>query len=330
MPAESIYGMTTRIRHEPWPVTVVIAAYSMDRWGALRKAVASVLGQTAPPAQTVLVIDHNPDLLSRAATAFPDLTVIPNARNQGASGARNTGVAASSGELVAFLDDDAVAEPAWLERLLPHFAMPEVVGVGGRLNPLWFTSRPRWFPPEFDWAVGASYRGMPEVAEPVRNVWSGNMILRRRVFEAIGGFNEDFGKVGKVSRPEDTDLCLRAAAAQAGGTWIYEPAGAAGHQVPANRETLRFFVRRCFNEGRGKADLAELNGSGAATASERHYTRQVLPRGIARGLREASRGDLSGGARTLAVAAGLSLAVAGFVTARLARITRAPGMPAED
>jgi hypothetical protein len=315
--------MTARTRDELRPVSVVIAAFSMDRWDATCEAVASVQAQTAP-AEIVLVIDHNPDLLARAADAFGKVTVIPNAGNQGASGARNTGVAASGGELVAFLDDDAVAEPDWLERLVPHFARHEVVGAGGRCYPLWSTSRPRWFPPEFDWAVGASYRGMPEVAEPVRNVWSGNMILRRRVFDQIGGFNEDFGKVGNVARPEDTDLCLRAAAVQDGGIWIYEPAAVAGPRVPASRERIGFFLRRCLNEGRGKAELAQLNGA-TATASERQYTREVLPRGIARGLREAARGDISGAARSLAVTAGLSLAAAGFATGRLAQARRAAG-----
>lgn len=328
MPAETPHDKAARTADQFWAVTVVIAAFSTDRWDATCEAMASIQAQTAPPAETVLVIDHNPDLLTRAAAAFPKATVIPNAGHQGASGTRNTGVAASGGELIAFLDDDAVAAPDWLERMVPHFARPEVVGVGGRCDPLWFTSRPRWFPPEFDWIVGASYRGMPEVAQPIRNVWSGNMILRRRIFEEIGGFNEDFGKVGKVARPEDTDLCLRAAAAQDRGTWIYEPAAVAGHRVPASREKVPFFLRRCLNEGRGKAELAQLNGA-TATSSERQYTREVLPRGIARGLREAARGDLSGAARSLAIAAGLSLAAAGFITGRIAQ-TAHGGRPVRE
>jgi GT2 family glycosyltransferase len=321
MPAETLYCKPVRTADQSWAVTAVIAAFAMDRWDATCEAMASIQAQTAAPAETVLVIDHNPDLLTRAAAAFPKATVIPNAGPQGASSARNTGVAASGGELIAFLDDDAVAAPDWLELMVPHFARPEVVGVGGSCEPLWFTSRPRWFPPEFDWIVGASYRGMPVETQPIRNVWSGNMILRRRIFTEIGGFNEDFGKVGKVARPEDTDLCLRAAAAQDHGTWMYEPAAVCGHRVPASRERVPFFLRRCLNEGRGKAGLAQLNGA-AATSSERRYTREVLPRGIARGLGEAARGDLSGAERSLAIAAGLSLATAGFVTSRIAQSAR--------
>jgi GT2 family glycosyltransferase len=321
MPAETPHDKPAHTADKSWAVTVVICAFASDRWDATCEAMASIEAQTHAPAETVLVIDHNPDLLTRAAAAFPKATVIPNAGPQGASSARNTGVAASGAELIAFLDDDAVAAPDWLEQMVPHFAKPEVVGVGGSCEPLWFTSRPRWFPREFDWIVGASYIGMPLTAQPIRNVWSGNMILRRRIFTAIGGFNEDFGKVGKVARPEDTDLCLRAAAAQENGTWMYEPAAVCGHRVPASREKVPFFLRRCLNEGRGKAELAQLNGP-AATSSELRYTRQVLPRGIVRGLGEAARGDLSGAERSLAIAAGLSMAATGFVTSRIAQRTR--------
>ena len=299
-------------------VSVVIAAFAMERWDEIREAVASVRAQTVPVWETILVVDHNPALLGRARRELEGVIVLPNTGSKGASGGRNSGVAASQGDVVAFLDDDAVAAPTWLESLLGHFANPDVVGVGGKLVPLWAGSRPRWFPGEFYWAVGASYQGMPEKATAVRNVWSGNMVIRRPTFDAIGGFREDFGKVGGRSRPEDTDLCLRAAAAQPRGTWIYEPAGIARHRVPLRRATFGFFLTRCLNEGSGKAALAALNGASESTSAERHYTQRILPEGIARGLREAARGDLSGGLRSLAIVAGLSFAVAGFLTGRAA------------
>ena len=307
-------------------VSVVIAAFMMERWDDLQAAVASVRAQTVPVVETVVVIDHNADLLDRAERGLPGVIVIQNVGSKGASGARNSGVAACHGEIVAFLDDDAVASPTWLEALLCHFADHNVVGVGGRLDPLWAASRPRWFPYEFDWAVGASYRGMPEKATPVRNVWSGNMAIRRSVFEAIKGFRDDFGKVGGRSRPEDTDLCLRAAA-QARGTWIYEPAGIAGHRVPPGRSTVGYFLRRCLHEGSGKAALAALNGPGESTSAEKMYTRQVLPEGISRGIRETVHGDAAGALRSIAIAAGFSLAVAGFLTGRAAGLAHGGRLP---
>jgi GT2 family glycosyltransferase len=285
----------------------------MDRWDSLREAVASVGAQTVRVLETVVVIDHHPGLMAKAASELPGVTVIANVGSRGASGARNTGAAASRGEILAFLDDDAIASPNWLESLLQHFKDPKVVGAGGRLEPLWKTRRPQWFPPEFDWAVGCSYIGMPESATMVRNVWSNAMAIRRQAFDAVGGFRDDFGKIGAWSRPEDTDLCLRAAECDGGGTWIYEPNAVVGHQVPAERTTLRYFLRRCYYEGQGKATLAALNGIIRSISTERQYARYVLPYGIVRGLRETARGDVSGVARSLAIIAGTSFATVGFL-----------------
>jgi cellulose synthase/poly-beta-1,6-N-acetylglucosamine synthase-like glycosyltransferase len=294
-------------------VSVVIAAYSMDRWSDLREAVASALAQTLPVLETIVVIDHNPGLMAKAVNELAQVSVIANVGARGASGARNTGAAASRGEVLAFLDDDAVASPEWLEALLQPFKDPAVIGVGGRLEPIWKTYRPRWFPQEFDWTVGCSYRGMPESATMVRNVWSNNMAIRRNAFDVVGGFRDGFGKIGDRSRPEDTDLCLRAAKGNSGGIWIYDPAAVVGHQVPAERTTFKYFLRRCYWEGQGKAALASFNGATESISTERQYTRRVLPYGIARGLRETACGELSGMARSFAIIAGLFFATIGFL-----------------
>lgn len=304
-------------------VSVIIAAYTSKRWNDTVQAVQSVKLQSIPVTETILVIDNNPELLSRARAELTDVMVIPNAGSRGASSARNTGVAASRGEVVAFLDDDAVASSRWLESLLRHFADPEVVGAGGRIDPIWATAAPRWFPPEFNWAIGASYRGMPDNAVPVRNVWSGNMVIRRKIFEAIGGFREGFGKVGSRSSPEDTDLCLRASSAHPGGTWIFDPDGLCGHRVPAERERFRFFISRCYNEGLGKAALSSLTDAPEATATEREYTKRVLPRGMYLGLREAGDGDVFGVYRSFSIAAGLMCAAGGYVTGRTGSLVKA-------
>jgi glycosyltransferase involved in cell wall biosynthesis len=295
-------------------VSVVIAAFSSDRWTQLRDAVASVGAQHRPALETIVVIDHNPELLGRARRELTDAVVLPNTGQRGASGARNTGVAWSCGEVVAFLDDDACATPEWLAAMTVHFADPAVAGVGGRVDPLWATARPHWFPGEFDWTVGASYAGMPEATAQVRNVWSNNMALRRAAFDAAGGFRDDFGKVGTASRPEDTELCLRVTS----GSWLYEPTSAVGHWVPAQRATLRYFLSRCYAEGRGKAQIAAMDGAANSTSAERWYTMRVLPRAVGRGLRDAATGDWSGALRSAAIIGGFCLAAAGFAVGCLA------------
>jgi GT2 family glycosyltransferase len=308
-------------------VSVVIPAFLLERWGDLQEAVASVREQTAPALETVVVIDHQPELLSLAQRRLNGARVIPNKFDRGASGARNSGVAESRGEVVAFLDDDAVASADWLTNILPHFDRAEVVGVGGGLQPWWATARPRWFPDEFNWAIGASYVGMPTSATAVRNVWSGNMAIRREIFDQIGGFRLDFGKVGPYRQPEDTDLCMRAAKARQNGLWLYEPTAIAAHRVPADRATFRYFLRRTYLEGTGKAALAGHNGVRNSTSVEFRYALLTCSLGLVRGLGQAVTGDASGIFRSLALVAGLSSAAAGFIVGSVARTVGARNNP---
>src|SRR3989442_11055382 len=110
-------------------VSVVICAYADERWQSLVAAVESVRRQTVMPAEIIVAVDHNRGLLARAQDELDGVVVVPNREPRGLSGARNTGVAASHGDVVAFLDDDAVAEPDWLEHLLAAYTDRRVLGV---------------------------------------------------------------------------------------------------------------------------------------------------------------------------------------------------------
>ena len=115
--------------------SVVICAYTEARWEQLCQAVSSVQAQRRPVDEIIVVIDHNDALLARARVAFSTATVLPNASTQGLSGARNTGIDASTGDIVCFLDDDAAAEEDWSTHLLAPYADRRVLGVGGAATP---------------------------------------------------------------------------------------------------------------------------------------------------------------------------------------------------
>ena len=295
--------------------TVVICAYTHDRWLDLGRAIQSVESQRQPPSEIILVIDHNPELESRARAAFPNATVVPNSANRGLSGARNTGVGGATGDVIAFLDDDAAADPDWLARLLPAFDDPQVMGAGGSATPDWSTERPGWFPDEFDWVIGCSYRGLPDRVEPVRNPLGCNMAFRRRVFTVVGGFRNDFGRVGTTpTGAEETEFCVRLA--HHDPTWqvLYVPTARVQHRVPATRATWRYFLNRCYGEGLSKAHLRRVAGVRRALSSERQYATRTLPSGFARLIR---RGELR---RAAMIIVGLSATGAGFVAGSLTRV----------
>ncbi|HEX5504506.1 MAG TPA: glycosyltransferase family 2 protein, partial [Thermomicrobiales bacterium] len=234
-------------------VSVIICAYAAERWDALAAAVAAARDQRAGPAEVIVVVDHNRDLYERARRTWPGLTVLENAAARGLSGARNTGVAAARGEILAFLDDDALPAPDWLDRLLAAYRSPAVLGAGGAIEPAWPGRRPAWFPAEFDWVVGCTYLGLPGRATPVRNLIGANMSFRREVF-AAGGFRDGIGRV--AARPlgcEETELCIRARQRWPGRVLLYQPAARVAHRVPPSRATWRYFRARCYAEGQSKA-----------------------------------------------------------------------------
>ena len=296
-------------------VTVVVCAFTEARWHQLRRAVSSLHGQTRPPDEVLVVIDHNEALLERARTGL-DAKVLRNVARQGLSGARNTGCAAASGDVIVFLDDDAHGDPDWLERLLAAYAEPGVLGVGGGVEAAFDSARPAFLPPEFDWVVGCSYRGQPTVRADVRNMIGANMSFRREVFGRVGGFEESLGRIG--SRPlgcEETELCLRAQAAWPDGRIVLEPGALVHHAVPDARTTWRYFRSRCYAEGLSKAAVARMAGAGRGLASERRYATRTLPAGVARGVSEAVlRRRPEGLARAAAICAGLALATAGYAS----------------
>jgi glucosyl-dolichyl phosphate glucuronosyltransferase len=303
--------------------SIVICAYTLDRWDELVASVASAQRQTLPARDVVLVVDTNEQLLERASAAFPGVIVLANEGMPGLSGARNTGAAAARGAIIAFLDDDAVAADDWLEQLLPGYRDPTVLGVGGFIEPKWPAGgRPRWFPSEFNWVVGCTYTGVPEATTVVRNLIGANMSIRAQVIEATGGFAGDLGRhdAGRTypkTTVDDTEFCIRASRVHPSGTWLYRPAAKVTHLVSAQRATWRFFVGRCRVEGDSKAHLVELAGSRSGLASERRYVVLTLPLGVARGIGEALRGRLDGAGRAGAIIVGFALTAVSYLHGRL-------------
>lgn len=291
-------------------VTVVIAAHTERRFNQLLRAIDSVASEE--PAEVIVAVDHNRSLEALVRASRPAVHVVSNTGERGASATRNAGAWRAQTPYIAFLDDDACATPGWLTQLVEPFSDAATVGVGGGVAPDWHRPRPRWFPDEFGWVVGASYVGQPERTAVVRNVWSENMAVRRDRFLDVGGFRNGFGKVGDRSRPEDTDLCIRMSAD--GSRWIYVPTAVVTHSVPANRSSFRFFVARCWAEGRGKIELRRMLGPSSLT-SESAYLRGTLMTAVTKGWRTGGKGGMvTRWSRSSAILAGLTAAAAGAAT----------------
>jgi glycosyltransferase involved in cell wall biosynthesis len=310
--------------------SVVICAHTLDRWDELKRAVGSVLAQTRAPREIVVVVDNNEALLARAAREIAGVTVLPNAKQPGLSGGRMTGAEHITAPVIAFLDDDAVADPSWLEDLLEAYRDPAVLGAGGPIEPLWQAPPPSWFPGEFRWVVGCTYAGMHVRDGRIRNPIGANMSVRADVLRRAGGFTSELGRRklgfsvsgrarigGKAESCEETEFCIRASRLYPRGYWAYRPGARVHHAVPAQRTTWKYFVHRCLIEGTAKAVLADLAGSKDGLGAEGRYVREVLSRAVASDLRAAMHGKVGAARRAGAIIAGFAITAFAYATTRL-------------
>ena len=302
------------VGQEAWTVSVVICAYTEDRWSLLLRSVASVQAQSRAPVEIIVCLDHNEELFERCRSQWAGqaghlstvpVRVVANKYGGRLGSARNTAAEIARGDIVAFLDDDACADPTWLERLIPPYDDPSVVAVGGAPRPEFEHSRPAWFPFEFDWVFGCAYVGLPEKQAAVLRLIGANMSVRRAALREIRGFHSD--------NHDDMDMCHRLKHARPSDQLVYEPAAQVQHFVPAARTTWAYFWRRCFFVNKGKVEALRQMEEAGNLSADVSFVGRALSRGVLKGLRQALRGDRWGAARAGAIVAGVVLAGSGHV-----------------
>jgi len=319
--------------HRPTSVSVVVCANTEDRWDDLAAGIGSLADQTHVPEQVVLVIDHNDDLLERAANLYAGpfgasrgmrIDVVANTAEQGVSGARNTGVSWCDGDVVTFLDDDTrIGDPRWIGNLLSLYADSDVAGAGGGAIPNWSgVEQPAWFPSEFGWVVGCSYVGLPDGPEDVRKFIGCNMSFRREVFDTLGGFSVRGRNAIEPARYEETEYCIRLHRRFPEARLVFDPALNVFHRVSPRRREFDYFRSRCWIEGLSKAMVERDVGDRDGLSTERAYSSRALPMGVLRGLGHGLRGDLNGFRRAGAITLGAILVTAGYARGRVGQFTR--------
>lgn len=265
---------------KPMKVSIIICTYTPGRFEDLHEAIQSVMNQTYKPDEIIIAVDLNKELSKRLKSEFsPSIKVVLNANTPGLSETRNVGIRASEGDIVAFIDDDAVAERNWLERLLRHYSDASVAGVGGKSIPIWNNGyRPSWFPEELNWLVGSTYKGHPNICTPVRNIIGCNMSFRHDVFQKIGMFLADLGVREQKGYAEETEFCVRVKYRLINATILYEPEAIIYHKVPKWRVALNYIISKSFDQGMCKAKLQKLSQrfSQNSLSTETNYLRYLF------------------------------------------------------
>lgn len=312
--------------------SVVVPAFTFDRWDKIVKAVDAVQVQTRRPIEMILSIDRNPDLQracqdrwGSAELPVPVIVIanhnvwVPKvategnsdgiARGYGGGSARNAGADLAKGDVIVTFDDDAWPEPECIEYLLAPYDDLAVVSVGGKTIPDFETARPTWFPRTFDWIFGCAYEGLPTTLGPALRLIGANMSVRTDVFRALGGFRSaDF---------DDLDLCSRLVYEFSTSAVLYEPRAVAHHFVPAKRVTWNYFWTRSFLVNRDKVPAFADMGEAASLSAELSFVfRSIQSHSVAalHGLFAGRFGELL---QLGAMLAGIGLAGLGNLTGRL-------------
>jgi len=242
-------------------VSVVVCTYSLDMYDDFCEAVESVLSQTYEEIEVVVVIDGNDELAERVREDYggsDDVLVHANDENVGLLKSRNTGAEVATGDVVAFIDDDAVADERWIEELVHAYREHDVEAAGGRMTPIWVSGKPSFLPEEFYWLVGVTHRGFGDEGE-VRNTFGSNISFRRDVFLELDGFDTDIGgrKGDKNLQGGETELCARLRS-ELDGTLYYNPDAEVGHKVFEYRTRLGWLLKRAFWQGYSKRAMEVL------------------------------------------------------------------------
>ncbi len=229
-------------------LTVVICTY--NRYDVLPDAIASLETQTlGADALEVLVVDNSSDL--GAQSAYWDDHDLPSNfrllidRVPGLSRARNSGLREAKSDIVAYMDDDAVALPRWSEAIVDTFGSFDEAGiVGGPVEPIWPDAPPAWL---HKWHRGFfTIVDLGEECRPLQaKEWLAgtNIAFRKAALEEAGGFNEGLGRI-RSSLMSNEELVVSARIAKLGYQSYYNPEARVLHRVHEDRVSQRWLRRR--------------------------------------------------------------------------------------
>lgn len=258
-------------------VSVILCTYSLDTYGHFREAAGSVLAQSYEDVELVIIVDGNDDLCELVHKDFgdrEDLQIHCNGRNRGLSYGRNKGSEIATGDVIAFLDDDAVPAEDWVENLVETYQKHDAVAVGGKMTPAWVAGKPDFLPEEFYWLIGVTYKGFPEEETEVRNTFSSNLSFSKETFQQLGGFRTDMGKQGDNNlQGAETELCERLYE-ETGNRVVYTPDAKVAHKVFDYRTDPIWLTKRAFWQGYSKRAMEK--SSPSSGGEERAFLDDLL------------------------------------------------------
>jgi glycosyltransferase involved in cell wall biosynthesis len=252
-------------------VSVVICTYSMDRYEVFCGAVNSVIQQTYEPLEVVLIVDGNEIVYERVVTKYGEVENVlchNNDENRGITYSRTEGAELASGEIVAIIDDDAEADPDWIETLVEMYEETGAVAVGDQVIPDWQVEKPDFFPDEFYLLVNREEKGFSEHMEEIRNTYGSNISSRRDVLLNVGGYDANTGRKGdKHIQAHESTIGARIRREYGRGV-VNDPDEKVHHKLFEYRDDCRWLENRSFWQGYSKRIMDHMISDAAGNKNE--------------------------------------------------------------
>jgi glycosyltransferase involved in cell wall biosynthesis len=249
----------------PGLISVITPCFTTARLKDVTELLDSIHTQTYKDIEVLVVTERVPELCHAIRKyveekGYTGVRVLYNEREWGSYAARNLGIQQAQGDVLAFIDDDALLLPDWAEETAKAYAEDDsIIGLTGPILPQWAEAQMSWFPRELYWIFSCTYWNWSQKTE-VRNGYGTNISFRREAFDRCGLFtdsleaNERQGTDWQRPGAKETEFSLRVTRTT-GKRIIYHPRTGVKHKVYRYRLSTGFIVRRTYWEGYAKALL---------------------------------------------------------------------------
>lgn len=240
-------------------VSVIIC--TRNRSEVLEEVLKALRDQSLSPKYWELVvvdngsIDNTPTVLERHESNFPRKKFLTENR-LGSNFARNKGWSHATGSLMAFLDDDAIPHPQWIERILQRYENLNTnqACLGGKVLLQLLVKSPRWYGPFLENYLSFTHLGNNPTYVQGKSLCSANLVIPKSILEMFTGFDERINRTTETLMSNDETLTVLKMELK-GIQFFYDPAIKVYHQIGSERLTQGYFRKRAHRQGRSDAQM---------------------------------------------------------------------------
>lgn len=299
--------------------SVVICAVSDNRYEDIIDAVHSLNNQAINPDEILICVDSNLHLYQKLLEDFRlkkyiNVFIKYNELNIGLANCRNFGLRHSTGEIISYIDDDAIVDSEWSKNLINVFNTTDAVAVAGDVKPLWLCNDPVWFGEELHWIISCNYLGSDK-----SRGFGTNMSFKRSIIKQIGGFDESLGiSPTRWIGGEDTEMFLRLSFNN--HHVIYSDSVIVHHKVYSHRINIQNIMKRSYAAGTS-FKLIRNRGQKSLSKTEYNYSNYLFKRVYPDLIKRVIRGDVDSLKRLLITTLSMNMIGIGFIFGKMTQET---------